>query len=310
MAKTLSPQAMMCGRCGDLRATRPGGRCETCDKYLRRNGQERPLAKIEAARERRAKKLTATQLRDDAATIARVFNVVYPRQRHDELAARYRLSATPDGYARSSAGFGGPGRSNGVSTPTEDDARARIEGRQDDDPQGRALDHIATEMEVINEANRILVENDELKQVLQVVLQDRGVPDTDGFLEEVVGVLLDAGVDLRPLIDAVVRAAKAARNIEQESAYINFVTKQRPSKTPATVALCLACATNEPDPRRAGYCKPCYSKFDDYGRPDRAAFEAWMRGDRADPPPPQGKAARRGPYRAELSLEKSDLVTC
>ena len=87
---------------------------------------------------------------------------------------------------------------------------------------------------------------------------------------------------LRPLADAIGNAAKAAREIEYQVAKIDSLSG--PRRTPAKVELCKACATNEPDPRRAGYCKPCYSRFDDYGRPDRAAFEAWVRGDRAEPP--------------------------
>jgi hypothetical protein len=297
MAKVLSVELMMCSRCGDLPATRPSGKCETCDKWTQRHpGEERPLAKIEAARRRRAGKLTTRQWREDAETIRRVLTTIYTQQRHDEMAARYRLSARPDGYSRGSGGFGGSGRSSGVSTPTERAALDLIEGRQDDDPQGRALDRAASAIEVINQANRLFETDPMARQFLRVAL----LPETDGVLDELVGVYQNSNIDLRPMVDAVTRAARAAHEIEQASAYIDAVTGQRQSKAPAKVELCLACDTNEPDPRRAGYCKPCYSKFDDYGRPDRAAFEAWVRGDRADPPPPQGKVARRGPYRAEL----------
>ena len=73
-----------------------------------------------------------------------------------------------------------------MSTPTERAALDLIEGRQDDDPQGRALARIASAIEIIEHAND-LVQNNTDMAIIELLLRTKGEAETDGFLDTLVG---------------------------------------------------------------------------------------------------------------------------
>lgn len=88
--------------------------------------------------------------------------------------------------------------------------------------------------------------------------------------------------------------------------------KQRAVSTP-----CLICDVNPAE--KAGYCKPDYDKWFDYGSPDRLRWEMFCKQTRTlddilfvpeCPPPGARKTARRGPWRkksADQNLTNADL---
>lgn len=73
--------------------------------------------------------------------------------------------------------------------------------------------------------------------------------------------------------------------------------KERPTTSP--------CAVCEASAEKAGYCRPHYDNWCDYGKPDRLVWEMWKRQDMEGdvlrvpecPKPSSGNKARRGPWK-------------